>query len=61
VVRGFMALAKMQTGSKPELQALLQSLQLGGAGKTVMLSFDLSPEILDLLTRAAARPNRRSL
>jgi hypothetical protein len=61
VVRGFMALAKMQTGSKPELQPLLQSLQLGGGGKTVMLSFDLSPQILDLLTRSAARPGRRSL
>ena len=48
-----MALAKMQAGSRPELQPLLQSLQLGGAGKMVMLSFDLSPQILDLLTRSA--------
>ena len=39
VVRGFMALAKMQTASKPELQAMLQSLELGGTGKTVSLSF----------------------
>jgi hypothetical protein len=54
VVRGFMALARMQTSSKPELQPLLQSLQLGGAGKVVMLSFDLTPQILDILTRSAA-------
>jgi len=51
VVRGFMALAKMQVGSKPELQALLQSLQLGGSGKLVNLSFELSPQMLDLLMR----------
>jgi hypothetical protein len=57
VVRGFMALARMQTGSKPELQPLLESLQLGGTGKVVMLSFDLSPQMLDLLTRAAASPS----
>jgi hypothetical protein len=61
VVRGFMALAKMQTGSKAELQPLLQSLQLGGVGKMVMLSFDLSPQMLDLLTRSAHKPSRPSL
>jgi len=52
VVRGFVALAKMQVGSKPELQPLLQSLQLGGTGKLVNLSFELSPQVLDLLTRS---------
>jgi hypothetical protein len=61
VVRGFMALAKMQAGSQPELQPLFQSLQLGGAGKSVILSFDLSPQILDLLTRSARKPSRPNL
>jgi len=39
VMNGFLALARMQAGSKPEFQTLAQSLQLGGTGKTVELSF----------------------
>ena len=35
VVRGFLALAKLQAGAKPEIQAMMQSLELGGTGKTV--------------------------
>lgn len=52
VVRGFVALARLQTGSKPELQGLLQSLELSGTGKTVALSFDVPGQIFDA---AAAR------
>src|SRR5207253_1663756 len=37
VVRGFLALAKLQTSSKPEFQRFVQSLQLSGTGKTVSL------------------------
>jgi hypothetical protein len=47
VVRGFMALAKMQSGSKPELQAMVQSLELGGTGKTVALSFTVPAQVFD--------------
>jgi len=53
VVRGFMALARMQTSSKPELQTMLQSLELGGAGKTVSLSFTVPAELFDTLGAAA--------
>ncbi len=49
VVRGFMALAKLQAGSNPGLSGMLQSLQLTGDGKTVALSFSLPPEVLDAL------------
>ena len=49
VVRGFMALAKMQGGSKPELQAMMQSLELGGTGKTVALSFAVPAEVFDVI------------
>jgi hypothetical protein len=35
VVRGFLALAKIGSGAKPELQAMMQSLELSGTGKTV--------------------------
>jgi hypothetical protein len=47
VVRGFMALAKMQSGSKPEFQAMLQSLELGGSGTTVALSFSVPVQVFD--------------
>jgi hypothetical protein len=49
VVRGFLALAKMQSGSKPELQTMIQSLELGGTGKTVSLSFTVPGEVFDLI------------
>lgn len=49
VVRGFLALAKLGSGAKPELQAMVQSLELGGAGKTVSLSFDVPAEVFDII------------
>jgi hypothetical protein len=49
VVRGFMALAKMGSGAKPELQAVMQSLELGGTGKTVSLSFVVPAELFDVI------------
>ena len=49
VVQGFLALAKLQAGQKPELQAVLDSLQLAGTGKTVSLSFEVPPQIFDLI------------
>ena len=53
VVRGFMALAKLQAGSKPELQAMMQSLELGGTGKTVALSFTVPAEVFDVIGAVA--------
>jgi hypothetical protein len=47
VVRGFMALAKLQAGSRPEMQTMLQSLELGGTGKTVALSFEVPSQVFD--------------
>jgi hypothetical protein len=49
VVRGFMALAKMQTGSNPSAQLMMQSLELGGTGKTVALSFTVPAEVFDVV------------
>ena len=54
VVRGFVALAKLQAGSKPELQSVVQSIALGGSGKTVSLSFSVPGEVFDAV--GAARP-----
>jgi len=53
VIRGFMALAKMQSGSKPGLQAMMQSLELGGTGKTVALSFVVPAEVFDVIGAVA--------
>jgi hypothetical protein len=47
VVRGFLALAKIQAGNRPELQTLVQSLQLGGTGKSVALSFSIPGAVFD--------------
>jgi hypothetical protein len=55
VLKGFMALAKMQAGSKPEFQAMMQSLQLGGTGKTVQLSFSVPGEVLDAVAAMHGR------
>jgi len=49
VMRGFMALAKMQVGSKPEYQAMMQSLELGGTGKTVALSFAVPADVFNII------------
>jgi hypothetical protein len=55
VVRGFLALAKLQATSKPELQTLVQSLELGGSGKTVALSFSVPGAVFDLIHGDASK------
>ena len=50
VVRGFMALGKLQAGSNPQVQLMVQSLELGGTGKTVALSFVVPAEVFDAVT-----------
>jgi hypothetical protein len=59
VVRGFTALAKLQAGSRPGVQALMQSLELGGTGKTVALSFVVPLEIFDAVGALSGRPPRK--
>lgn len=59
VVRGFLALAKMQAGSNPAFQTLVQSLELGGTGTTVALSFDVPAQVFDLLGAAVNRDQNR--
>jgi hypothetical protein len=56
VLRGFLALVKLQAGSKPELQAMMQSLELGGTGRTVALSFSISPQVFESLAPRARQP-----
>ena len=64
VIRGFMALGRLQTGQHPEFAEFLNSVQLGGDGKTVSLSFSLPSEMIDALgalraERARPRPTPR--
>jgi hypothetical protein len=55
VIRGFLALAKMNAGSRPDIQLMMQSLELGGAGKTVSLSFVVPSEVFDAVGGAPER------
>jgi hypothetical protein len=59
VVNGFLALARLQAGSKPEFQALTQSLQLSGTGKTVELSFSVPGALFDLIEAAGNQARKR--
>jgi hypothetical protein len=49
VIRGFLALVKLQAGGRPELQAMAQSIELGGTGQTVSISFTVPGEVFDLI------------
>ncbi len=49
VLKGLLALAKMQAGSQPGMQQLADSLILSGDGKNVVLSFSVPSEVLDVL------------
>ncbi len=50
VIQGVVAFGRLQAGQRPEMGALLSSLQLGGAGKTVTLSFAVPGELLEKLS-----------
>jgi hypothetical protein len=52
IVRGFLALARMQAGSDPRVQGLVESLQLTGSGKTVALSFTVPAEVIQLIPKS---------
>jgi hypothetical protein len=51
VVTGLFALARMQSGSDPKIQAALQTLQLSGTGTTVTVTFTVPSEIFDALAK----------
>jgi hypothetical protein len=59
VVQGFLALARLQAGSKPEMQAFVQSLQISGSGKTVALSFSLPGTVIDLISPPGNQPSNQ--
>jgi hypothetical protein len=60
IIRGFMALARLQASQHAQINDLLDSLQLTGQGTTVSLSFTVPPEVIEALgALRAARPPRQ--
>jgi len=49
VIRGLVALGRMQASQHPQLAELVNSLELGGQGTTVSLGLTVSPALIDLL------------
>jgi hypothetical protein len=58
VVRGFMALARLQAGDKAQFSELVNSLELGGQGKTVSLEFSIPANLIDTLAALSAQHRR---
>ncbi|MAG71699.1 MAG: hypothetical protein QF463_11650 [Vicinamibacterales bacterium] len=56
VLGGLMALARMQAGSRPAWQAALDSIQLGGTGTSVALSFVIPDEMFEVLMPSEPPP-----
>ena len=60
VVGGFIGLAKMQAASKPELNALAQSVNLNpDSGKTVSVSFTVPAAAIEALKNASGLAHRQ--
>jgi hypothetical protein len=58
ILNGFLAMAKMQAGSRPEIKTLVDSLQLTGDGKNISLAFSLPTELLDALEAMKKQPQQ---
>ena len=54
IVRGGLALIKMQSGD-PQFAALANSIRLEGSGKTVSVSFSVPADLIDLLLSQGPR------
>lgn len=55
MLQGFLALARMQVGARPELGGLLDAIRLTAVGSNVTLAFDLpSDAVLELLPNGSA-------
>lgn len=57
VVRGGLAMGRLFSGNDPRVQLMMDSLQMSGTGKTVALSFSVSPEMIDALKTMADMAN----
>jgi hypothetical protein len=59
VIQGFLALARLQSGQNPQLAGVINSLQLGGQGRTVSMTVSVPAELIELLG-TANRLNRQN-
>jgi hypothetical protein len=59
VIRGFIALGRMQTGQHAELAELMNSIELGGLGNKVSLGFSIPSEMIDALGKMHAEQRNR--
>ncbi len=56
VINGLMALGRMQAPKSPPVQALMRSVNLGGSGRTVELSFSIPSELIEaVIPKARAK------
>lgn len=56
MLNGVMALGRMQAQSNPQVQALMQSITLGGSGRTIEVSFNVPAELIDaVMPKAKAK------
>jgi hypothetical protein len=60
VIQGFLALARLQTGQHAQIRSLVDSLQLGGSGKTVSITFSLPSEVIDALAALQQQHRRQA-
>lgn len=60
VVQGFLSFARLQASRDPAYKATLDSVALSAEGKSVSLSFELTPAALDLLSSAPLTPRSGS-
>ena len=55
VIRGFMALARLQAGDKAQFADVVNSLELGGQGTTVTLRLAVPANVIDAVAAIAAQ------
>ncbi len=58
MLRGVVAMAKLQAGDQPGMRMMVDSLQLGGEGKTVAVGFSVPAEMFDALDAMKPRLRR---
>ena len=54
VIRGGLAMGRLVSGEDQKLKLLLDSMQMSGTGKTVALTFSVSPAMVDMLAGLAS-------
>ena len=60
VIRGFMALARLQAGSQAQFAEVVNSLELGGEGTTVTLRLVVPSSVIDTVAAMTAQRRRQA-